>query len=181
MKKSLPAFFALAGRPLRLFAPIGIALATGGGTAIFVRIATPTTCLQILFLKYAGQSHFPSIHFSLSVGKVVVQILNIATLYSLKELNFISLFIPISLSYIIYQGTDILPEIFSSSPDTRVFVARKLHEGASPRVILSDKHECWTARKNFWRYISVPRYCNFNLVVGRKILWYFKLKILRGL
>jgi hypothetical protein len=53
---------------------------------------------------------------------------------------------------IIYQGTDILPEIFSSSPDTRVFVARKLHEGASPRVILSDKHECWTARKNFWRY-----------------------------
>jgi hypothetical protein len=24
-------------------------------------------------------------------------------------------------------------------------------------------------------------YCNFNLVVGRKILWYFKLKILRGL
>jgi hypothetical protein len=56
------------------------------------------------------------------------------------------------LSYIIYQGTDILPEIFSSSPDTRVFVARKLHEGASQRVILSDKHECWTARKNFWRY-----------------------------
>jgi hypothetical protein len=41
-------------------------------------------------------------------------------------------------SYIIYQGTDILPEIFSSSPHTRVFVARKLHEGASPRVILSD-------------------------------------------
>jgi hypothetical protein len=40
-----------------------------------------------------------------------------------------------------------LPEIFSSSPDTPVFVARKLHEGASPRVILSDKHECWTARK----------------------------------
>jgi hypothetical protein len=61
-------------------------------------------------------------------------------------------------TYIIYQGTDILPEIFSSSPDTRVFVARKLHKGASPRVILSDKHECWTARKNFWRYISVPRY-----------------------
>jgi hypothetical protein len=59
---------------------------------------------------------------------------------------------------IIYQGTDILPEIFSSSPDTRVFVARKLHEGASPRVIFSDKHECWTARNNFWRYISVPRY-----------------------
>jgi hypothetical protein len=56
---------------------------------------------------------------------------------------------------IIYQGTDILPEIFSSSPHTRVFVARKLHEGASPRVILSDKHECWTARKNFWRYISI--------------------------
>jgi hypothetical protein len=56
-----------------------------------------------------------------------------------------------SLSYIIYQGTDILPEIFSSSPHTRVFVlvARKLHEGVSPRVILSDKHECWTARKNF--------------------------------
>jgi hypothetical protein len=25
------------------------------------------------------------------------------------------------------------------------------------------------------------KYCNFNLVVGRKILWYFKLKILRGL
>jgi hypothetical protein len=24
-------------------------------------------------------------------------------------------------------------------------------------------------------------YCSFNLVVGRKILWYFKLKILRGL
>jgi hypothetical protein len=24
-------------------------------------------------------------------------------------------------------------------------------------------------------------YCVFNLVVGRKILWYFKLKILRGL
>jgi hypothetical protein len=62
------------------------------------------------------------------------------------------------LSYIIYQGTDIMPKIFSSSPHTRVFVARKLHEGASPRVILSDKHECWTARKNFWRYISVPRY-----------------------
>jgi hypothetical protein len=62
------------------------------------------------------------------------------------------------LSYIIYQGTDILPEIFSSSPDRRVFAARKLHEGFSPRVILSDKHECWTARKNFWRYISVPRY-----------------------
>jgi hypothetical protein len=61
-------------------------------------------------------------------------------------------------SYIIYQGTDILPEIFSSSPDRRVFAARKLHEGFSPRVILSDKHECWTARKNFWRYISVPRY-----------------------
>jgi hypothetical protein len=61
-------------------------------------------------------------------------------------------------SYIIYQGIDILPEIFSSSPHTRVFVARKLHEGASPRVILSDKHECWTARKNFRRYISVPRY-----------------------
>jgi hypothetical protein len=61
-------------------------------------------------------------------------------------------------SYIIYQGTDILLEIFSSSPHTRVFVARKLHEGASPRVILSDKHECWTARKNFWRYISAPRY-----------------------
>jgi hypothetical protein len=61
-------------------------------------------------------------------------------------------------SYIIYQGTDILPEIFSTSPDRRVFVARKLHEGFSPRVILSDKHECWTARKNFWRYISVPRY-----------------------
>jgi hypothetical protein len=40
------------------------------------------------------------------------------------------------LSYIIYQGTDILPEIFSSSPHTRVFVARK----------------------NFWRYISAPRY-----------------------
>jgi hypothetical protein len=54
--------------------------------------------------------------------------------------------------HIIYQGTDILPEIFSSSPDTRVFVARKLHKGASPRVILSDKHEYWTARKNFWRY-----------------------------
>jgi hypothetical protein len=62
------------------------------------------------------------------------------------------------LTDIIYQGTDILPEIFSSSPDRRVFVARKLHEGFSPRVILSDKHECWTARKNFWRYISVPRY-----------------------
>jgi hypothetical protein len=61
-------------------------------------------------------------------------------------------------TYIIYQGTDILPEIFSSSPDRRVFAARKLHEGFSPRVILSDKHECWTARKNFWRYISVPRY-----------------------
>jgi hypothetical protein len=61
-------------------------------------------------------------------------------------------------SYIIYQGTDILPEIFLSSPDRRVFVARKLHEGFSPRVILSDKHECWTARKKFWRYISVPRY-----------------------
>jgi hypothetical protein len=58
----------------------------------------------------------------------------------------------------IYQGTDILPENFSSSPDTQVFVARKLHEGASPRVILSDKHECWTARKHFWRYKSVPRY-----------------------
>jgi hypothetical protein len=42
---------------------------------------------------------------------------------------------------IIYQGPDILPEIFSSSPDTRVFVARKLREGASPTVILSDKHE----------------------------------------
>jgi hypothetical protein len=40
-----------------------------------------------------------------------------------------------------YQGTDILPETFSSSPDTPVFVARKLHEGASPRLILSDKHE----------------------------------------
>jgi hypothetical protein len=51
-----------------------------------------------------------------------------------------------------------LPEVFSSSPDIRVFVARKLHEGVSPRVILSDKHECRTARKNFWRYISVPRY-----------------------
>jgi hypothetical protein len=50
---------------------------------------------------------------------------------------------------IIYQRTDMLPEIFSSSPDTRLFVARKLHGGASPRVILSDKHECWTARKNF--------------------------------
>jgi hypothetical protein len=50
----------------------------------------------------------------------------------------------------------VLPEIFSSSPDTRVFVARKLHEGASPWVILSDKHECWTARKNFWRYTGVP-------------------------
>jgi hypothetical protein len=24
-------------------------------------------------------------------------------------------------------------------------------------------------------------YCSFNLVVGRKILWYFKLKILQGL
>jgi predicted exporter len=42
MKKSLSftvgiikAFFALAGRPLRLFSPIGIALASGGGTAIF--------------------------------------------------------------------------------------------------------------------------------------------------
>jgi hypothetical protein len=23
---------------------------------------------------------------------------------------------------------------------------------------LSDKHECWTARKKFWRYISVPRH-----------------------
>jgi hypothetical protein len=43
-------------------------------------------------------------------------------------------------SYKIYQGTDMLPEIVSSSPHTRVFVARKLHEGASPRVILSDKH-----------------------------------------
>jgi hypothetical protein len=61
------------------------------------------------------------------------------------------------LSYVIYQGTDILPEIFSSSLYIRVFVATKLHEGASPRVILSDKHECWTARKNFWQYISVPR------------------------
>jgi hypothetical protein len=48
---------------------------------------------------------------------------------------------------IIYQGTDILPEIFSSSPHTRVFVARKLREGASPRVILSDKHECWLQEK----------------------------------
>jgi hypothetical protein len=67
------------------------------------------------------------------------------------------------LSYIIYQGTDILPEIFSSSPDTRVFVARKLHEGASPRVILSDKHDCWTARKNFWRYISVPNHIRESL------------------
>jgi hypothetical protein len=31
----IKAFFALAGRPLRLFSPIGIALASGGGTAIF--------------------------------------------------------------------------------------------------------------------------------------------------
>jgi hypothetical protein len=66
-------------------------------------------------------------------------------------------------SYIIYQGTDILPEIFSSSPDTRVYVARKLHEGASPRVILSDKHECWTARKNFRRYTGCPRTRGSNL------------------
>jgi hypothetical protein len=31
--------------------------------------------------------------------------------------------------------------------------------------------------------LNYPRemYCSFNLVVGRKILWYFKLKILRGL
>jgi hypothetical protein len=65
-------------------------------------------------------------------------------------------------SYIIYQGTDILPEIFSSSPDRRVFVARKLHEGASPRVILSDKHECWTVRKNFWRYICPEVYSEEN-------------------
>jgi hypothetical protein len=28
---------------------------------------------------------------------------------------------------------------------------------------------------------SIRLYCIFNLVVGRKILWYFKLKILRGL
>jgi hypothetical protein len=58
----------------------------------------------------------------------------------------------------IIRGTNILPEIFSSSSNTRVFVGRKLHEGASPRVIWSDKHECWTARKNFLRYISVPRH-----------------------
>jgi hypothetical protein len=51
---------------------------------------------------------------------------------------------------IIYQGTDILPEFFSSSPDTSV-CSKKI-------LILSDKHECWTASKNFWRYISVWRY-----------------------
>jgi hypothetical protein len=68
---------------------------------------------------------------------------------------------------VIYQGTDILPENFSSSPDTRVFVAKKFHEGASPRVILSDKHECWTARKNVWRYISVPRYIRKR--IARKV------------
>jgi hypothetical protein len=28
---------------------------------------------------------------------------------------------------------------------------------------------------------NISLYCVFNLVVGRKILWYFKLKILRGL
>jgi hypothetical protein len=69
----------------------------------------------------------------------------------------------ILLSYIIYQGTDILPKIFSSSPDRRVFAARKLHEGFSPRVILSDKHECWTARKNFRRYTGCPRTRGSNL------------------
>jgi hypothetical protein len=71
-------------------------------------------------------------------------------------------------SYIIYQGTDILPEIFSSSPHTRVFVARKLHEGVSPRVILSDKHvlDC---KKKFLA-ICVPEladqiYSAFSLVI----------------
>jgi hypothetical protein len=50
----------------------------------------------------------------------------------------------------------ILPEIFSSSPDTRVFVARKLHEGARPRVILSDKHEC--CKKKFLAiYTGCPK------------------------
>jgi hypothetical protein len=39
------------------------------------------------------------------------------------------------LSYIIYQGTDILPEIFSSSPDTRVFVAKKITRGRQTRVL----------------------------------------------
>jgi hypothetical protein len=33
----------------------------------------------------------------------------------------------------------------------------------------------------FKRSKIAPLYCSFNLVVGRKILWYFKLKILRGL
>jgi hypothetical protein len=65
-------------------------------------------------------------------------------------------------SYIIYQGTDILPEIFSSSPHTRVFVARKLHEGASPRVILSDKHECWTAKAS-----KKAKYRNYYTIFNR--------------
>jgi hypothetical protein len=79
---------------------------------------------------------------------------------------------------IIYQGTDILLEIFSSSPDTRVFVARKLHEGASPRVILSDKHECWTARKNFWRYTVCPR---IEFTRGKTFLFLILRKNFRGI
>jgi hypothetical protein len=35
--------------------------------------------------------------------------------------------------------------------------------------------QCW------WIFDFETDYCVFNLVVGRKILWYFKLKILGGL
>jgi hypothetical protein len=36
-------------------------------------------------------------------------------------------------------------------------------------------------RSNTARTVRKESYCFLNLVVGRKILWYFKLKILRGL
>jgi hypothetical protein len=43
---------------------------------------------------------------------------------------------------------------------------------------------CFTISQLIFPFILLVKddlYCSFNLVVGRKILWYFKLKILRGL
>jgi hypothetical protein len=82
--------FDLEGQPRCRLAPIGIVLASGGGIAYLSFIEMPTMCLQICFLKNAGQLHSPCIHLFRSSGMVVVHTLNITLLYS-----FLSLFYPL--------------------------------------------------------------------------------------
>jgi hypothetical protein len=53
-----------------------------------------------------------------------------------------------------------------------------------PRKSLVNKKKfifCISGKSINKSIIKTKTYCSFNLVVGRKILWYFKLKILRGL